>query len=119
MEKELKEYGLTLRESDSPDREVIDFEICDGDDNVAWVWGGTPDDVEVECDHPYECIEWGDDDERGVCPLCGATCDWHYEEEDGHEVREPHNWHAPGKPSGLIGEYIEQLRKLVDHAELV
>lgn len=29
-----------------------------------------------ECEH--EDIEWGDDDERGVCLNCGAECDWHW-----------------------------------------
>ena len=31
------------------------------------------------CEHTR--IEWGDDDERGVCKNCGAECDWHYETE--------------------------------------
>lgn len=120
MEEKLKEYGLTLRESDSQDRELIDFEICDDDDNVAWVWGGTPDDVEVECNHPYQCIEWGDDDERGECKLCGATCDWSYEEDDeGHKTKEPHTWHAPEKQGGIIGECLDNIRKLAENAKLV
>ena len=36
MEKELKEYGLTIRESDNPERQLIDFTIEDEEDNVAW-----------------------------------------------------------------------------------
>lgn len=133
MEDKLEEYGLEVRESDNPERQLIDFDISDEEDNVAWVWGDSPEDAEVECDHPYQCIEWGDDDERGVCLLCGATCDWHYEnqvvseghDEDGRytcqtaDVRVPHDWYMPRKASGMIGEYIEQLRKLIDHAELV
>ena len=31
------------------------------------------------CTHPEESIEFGEDDERGECKLCGATCDWHWE----------------------------------------
>lgn len=47
------------------------------------------------CEH--EDIEWGDDDERGECQACGATCDWHYErvfpygKEEWERV--PHEWH--------------------------
>lgn len=53
-----------------------------------------------DCEHID--IEWGDDDERGVCRDCGAQCDWHYEKEviDNYpdsikefEVRVPHEWH--------------------------
>lgn len=54
----------------------------------------------MDCEHID--IEWGDDDERGVCRDCGAQCDWHYEKEviDNYpdsikevEVRVPHEWH--------------------------
>lgn len=55
---------------------------------------------DLDCDHIN--IEWGDEDERGVCTDCGAVCDWHYEKEiiDNYpdyvkevEVRVPHEWH--------------------------
>ena len=41
-----EEYGLTIFESEAPDREVIDFSVYDSDrdDNVAWGWGGRPQD---------------------------------------------------------------------------
>ena len=120
MEDKLKEYGLEIWESDNPERQPIDFDISDKEDNVAWIWGDSLEDAEVECNHPYQCIEWGDDDEQGACLLCGATCDWHYEEDsEGHKEREPHDWYMARKASGLIGEYIEQFRKLINHVELV
>lgn len=74
----------------------------------------------ISCDHPEHLVEYGDDDERGVCPICGATCDWTWEldvvneghDEDGEyycqtgQVRVPTEWHEPKKPGGVIGEYI-------------
>ena len=54
----------------------------------------------MACEHID--IEWGDDDERGVCQECKATCDWHWENEvvDNYpdyikevKVRVPHEWH--------------------------
>ena len=51
------------------------------------------------CDHAY--WEHNDIDERGYCPDCGATCDWHYEKDfDGEREymgAEPIEWHAPGE----------------------
>ena len=46
MEKELESYGLYFRENDAKDRENIDFIIEDKYDNVAFVWGDRPDNVE-------------------------------------------------------------------------
>lgn len=52
------------------------------------------------CEH--ENIEYGDDDERGVCLDCGATCDWHWEKDldDNYpdyikeiEIRVPDKWY--------------------------
>ena len=52
------------------------------------------------CEHIN--IEYGDDDERGVCEECGATCDWHWENDviDNYpddirqiEVRVPDCWY--------------------------
>lgn len=69
------------------------------------------DDIEDLCDVdcPHESIEWGDDDERGECLDCGATCDWHWakdvvegEDCDGNytakevNVREVLQWHPRG-----------------------
>lgn len=111
IEKELDQYDLRLRESDNPERLPIDFSIEDDDDNICWVWGKNVDDVEVECNHPYQCIDWGDDDECGECELCGAQCEWHWVAGDGsYKDREPHSWHRPDKVSGLISKYLESLR---------
>ena len=109
---ELKEYGLTLRESDSPDRDLVDFTIEDGENNVAWVWGNKPDDVDFECSHPYQCIEFGDGrEEQGECLLCGAYCDYHYEEDDeGNKAPEPHEWYPRRDVGGLIGKYLKELK---------
>lgn len=54
-----------------------------------------------ECQHMH--VTYGDDDERGVCDWCGATCDWHYEKsfcsvEDHNwweEDRVPDKWYPP------------------------
>lgn len=118
----LARLDCVVRESDNPDRQNIDFAITDIEDNVAWVWGDMLDSIEWECNHPDECIEYGDDDERGECLLCGATCDWHYENEvvseghgeDGHytcitdDVPHPHDWHSPRVLSGMLKEYVEE-----------
>lgn len=108
---ELKGYGLNLRESDSPDRDLVDFTIEDGEDNVAWVWGHNPSDGDWECDHPYQCIEFGDGEEQCECLLCGSFGDYHYDkDEEGHDVPEPHEWYPRRDVGGLIGEYLEELK---------
>lgn len=111
MEEELKKYNLKLRESDDSERDLIDFSIEDEEDNIAWVWGNDYNDVDWECNHPYECVEFGDIDEQGECILCGSYCDWHYEKDDeGHKVPEPHEWYTRRNVGGLIKKYIEELR---------
>ena len=127
MEKEFEKLGLKIHHkeyhgnSDDPDDyEPIDFSIDDGTDNVAWVWGSHPiNDVEVECNHPEEAIEWGDDDECGECLLCGDQCTWRWVEEEEYESDGVHSktgykeigeWiHTNNK--GMIGEYIKELQK--------
>lgn len=133
MEKELKKYGLSVcwrnqdgrNSSDPDDYEPIDFSIDDGVDNVAWVWGSNPSsDVQIECNHPDELIEFGDDDERGVCPICGATCDWGWVNDvvdEGHEdgmyyaytgnTRVISQWHTPEKIGGIVGRYLKHLQE--------
>ena len=135
FDKELKKYGLkvyhkeyqpTTDDPDDYDVEPIDFSIDDGTDNVAWVWGSEPfHDVEIECNHPEECIEWGDDDECGECLLCGAQCNWGWVDDvvnegydgDGNyyvqtgKVREISDWHSEGKFKGLIGKYLKHLQE--------
>ena len=69
MEQLLEKYGLTIRESDNPDRKPIDFTIEDGNDNVCWVWGDTPDDVKIECDHAV--IDY---DKCNNCGKCADVC---------------------------------------------
>ena len=112
IENAFAEYGLKVFESDAKDRDLIDFDVLDGQDAIAWVWGNDPNDLEVECDHPYQAIEFGDDDERGECKICGATCDWHWENNFEERTREPHEWYADNK--GLIKAYadaeLEQMR---------
>lgn len=116
MKEELKEYGLHVRWSDNPDREPIDFSIEDDNDNIAWVWGSEPwNDVQVECNHPHELIEFDDDETVGECILCGATCDWHYQTsaDDGYTIKEriPHEWYSPKKIGGVIGKYLKYLQE--------
>ena len=121
MEDKLKEYGLKLHENDSPDRYEVDFTIEDSEDNVAWVWGYGLNDVEFECNHPYECVEFGDDDEQGQCMLCGSYCDYEIKEEwldEGHDedgkcigkiiqTREPIEWYPRRNIGGIIGDYLK------------
>lgn len=121
MSDELRDYGLTLSESDTPGREPVDFAIEDSHDNVAAVWGAKPDDVDWECDHPYQCIEWDTDDDSaptGQCLLCGSYCSGHYEADignvedyhwSGREAR-PTEWHPRKTVGGLIGKYLEELK---------
>lgn len=120
MEEELKEYGFNVRWSDDPDREPIDFSIEDGEDNIAWVWGSNPfSDVQIECNHPSECVIFDDDEPVGECAICGATCDCHYEADEGNvedyywsgRTLVPHEWYPPKKIGGIVGKYLEQLRK--------
>lgn len=107
----LKEYGLKLHESDDPDRYEVDFNIEDDEDNVAWVWGYGLNDVDFECNHPYQCIDFGDGEEQCECLLCGSFGDYHFEEDDeGHKVPEVHEWYPRREAGGLIGEYLEDLR---------
>ena len=118
FENKLKALGLSLHESDAPDRDQIDFTIMDAEDDVCWVHGDAHG-VSIDCDHPYESIEWVDDDECGICHLCGAECTWHWEHEEEYEgtdengdvestkldYREPDEW-SERQGEGLIGEYL-------------
>lgn len=132
IENELKKYGLKIyhrehnaMKEDPDDYEPIDFSIDDGSDNVAWVWGSEPfRDWQVECNHPEECLDWGDDDECGECLLCGAQCTWRWVEEEEYErtdeygyvissktgYRDIAEWHnTPNK--GIIGKYMKYLQE--------
>ena len=112
IDEQLAEFGLRMRQSDDPEREAIDFTVEDEEDNVAYVWGSEPwNDIQVECNHPYQCIEFGDHDEQGECLLCGAMCDWHGEpDEEGHAYPTPHEWYS-GELGGILGDYIKELQR--------
>lgn len=53
------------------------------------------------CEH--EEVIYGDDYERGTCKQCGATCDWHWEDDSGSvedyhwegKERVPDKWYPP------------------------
>lgn len=113
---EIVNNGLHIRWSVDKDREPIDFCIEDDHDNAVWVWGSDPwNDVQIECNHPNEYIEFDDDETVGECTLCGATCDWHYNvsADDGYTVKErvPHEWYKPKKIGGIVGRYLEELQE--------
>lgn len=120
MKDALAEYNLKVRYNDAPDAEPIDWIIYDDEDNVAFVWGSEPwKDVQVECNHPDQCIEYDDDEPVGICALCGATCDCHYEVDDG-SVEDyawsgrrlvPTSWAMSKEPGGIIGDYLKDLQK--------
>lgn len=132
MEKEIEKLGFKIYHkehhgnSDDPDDyEPVDFTIANSEDNVAWVWGSHPtNDVVVECNHPEEALDWGDDDECGECLLCGDQCMWQWRtvyEYEGREdngdiimskdgYREIGEWHHTGN-KGLIGKYLEEMAK--------
>ena len=118
MEKELKDLGLTILYNEAEDRKPIDFSIADEEDNVCWVWGEKGD-IEVECSHPSCAVEYDDDDPVGECAICGATCDCHYEADNGN-VEEyawsgrklvPHEWYFPKKIGGIVGDYLKELQE--------
>ena len=112
MEEKLKDYGLHVEHSEDPERETIDFEIRDSHDGLyAMVWGNKPSyDVQIDCEH--DIVEYDDDETVGECLICGATCDWHYEEDDeGNKVRVPHEWYPPKKIGGIVGRYLKELQE--------
>ena len=112
MENELKEYGLHTEQSEDQDREPIEFEIRDNHDELyATVWGSEPSyDVQIDCNH--DIVEYDDDETQGECVLCGATCDWHYENDgEGHKERTPHEWYHPKKIGGIVGKYLKKLQE--------
>lgn len=108
---ELADLGLHIEESKDEDRKAIDFSITDGYKS-CWVWGNKPNDLEVDCEHPI--VEFDDDETVGECPVCGATCDWHYESynDDGYTVsdRIPHQWHNNKEIGGLVSKIIEDTK---------
>lgn len=108
-----EEYDMDIVENNDSNRQFIDFSIENEDRTVATVWGDRFDDVDWECSHPYECVDFGDDTEdQGECLLCGAYCDWHKVPDEytpGHP--EPHEWYPRRDIGGIIKLYIEELRE--------
>ena len=123
-EKAEEDYNLSVffknnthNSSDPDDYMAIDFDIYEDGDKIASVWGSTKKDVDWDCDHAE--ILWGDDDEKGECLICGALCDWHWEEDvvdEGHDddgnytcqtanIRVPHDFYWAKTPSAYI-KYI-------------
>lgn len=112
INQELMVYGLKLVESDDLNRQKIDFVLQDEEDNIFWCWGEQPNDVDWECNHPYQCIDFGDSNEKCECLLCGSFGDYHYDkDEEGHDVPEPHEWYPRRDVGGLIGEYLKELER--------
>ena len=119
MEEALKDLDLHIEHSEAEDREPIDFEIRNSVDELcATVWGSEPfNDIEVDCNHPEEAIDYhyDDDHHQGRCELCGAWCDVGHQKsaDDGYEINEPfvEEWYYPNRIGGIIGDYIEKLRK--------
>ena len=124
----LQELKLRIEHSEAEDREPIDFDVRDTetDERYATVWGSDPwHDIQCDCEHPLELVEFGDEDERGECLICGATCDWRNVEEIEYEgsdeygnpigsksgYKEIGQWHEAEELGGVIGDYIKQLRK--------
>lgn len=112
MNEELKEYDLHVEYSEADDREPIDFEIRDDHGELyATVWGSHPtDDVQIDCEH--DIVEYKDDEKQGECPICGAVCDWHYEDDgEGHQERAPHEWFEPVGIDGIVGRELKRLQE--------
>ena len=115
MEEALKEFDLHVEYSEAENREPIDFEIRDNHGELyATVWGSEPwNDVQIGCDHDF--VEYDDDETVGECPICGATCYWHYQEsaDDGYIIKErvPHEWISPDKIGGIVGKHLKKLQE--------
>lgn len=120
MWEKLKEYDLMLCLNESPDSKPIDIVAYDDEDDVvASMYGDSPtDSIQVECTHPSQCVEFDDDEPVGWCALCGASCDCHYELDEGN-VEDyfwsgrrlvPTEWTTPKKPGGIFGEYLKELQ---------
>lgn len=119
----LEEFGLSIKESDAPDRMPIDFSIEDAEDNVAWVWGDFRG-VDWECNHPLQCVEFDNDEPVGECLLCGSHCDYCWTKEivdEGHDddgnyyahegdVREIVNWYPRREVGGAIAKILEEMK---------
>ena len=104
-------YTIEYRDVEG-DTYPIDFVVRDEEDNiVATVWGWKADDVDVDCDHPEE-PEFGDKDECGFCPICGAECIWHEEENEDGKERVVDAWSIPMVQNCLIKRELDNVSKV-------
>lgn len=111
IEKDLEQYDLHIEYAEEPE-EPIDFEIRDKQGELyATVWGSNPfNDVQIDCNHDF--VEYDDDETVGECPICGATCNWHYENDnDGHRERVPYDWLTGDVISGIVGRELKRLKE--------
>lgn len=116
MEEELKEYDLHIVESEKEDRCPVDFEIRDNYNTFcAEVWGDDASDIQIVCEHPT--VEFDDDETVGECPVCGATCTWHWDisADDWYVVKDRmvDSWERPDRIGGIVGKYIKDLPRRV------
>ena len=111
MQEELKEYDLHIVESEKGDRYPVDFEIRDNYNTFcAEVWGEDAEDMQIVCEHPT--VEFDDDETVGECPVCGATCTWHWDvsADDGYVVKDRivDSWEQPKEIGGIVGRYFKK-----------
>lgn len=116
MEEELKEYDLHIVESEKEDRCPVDFEIRDEYNTFcAEVWGEDTEDMQIVCEHPT--VEFDDDETVGECPVCGATCTWHWDisADDGYVVKDRmvDSWEQPKEIGGIVGKHLKDLPRRV------
>ena len=114
LEDSLDEYGLHVVQSEKNDRTKIDFRIVDENGTFcAEVSGDDPNYVEIDCEHPV--VEFGDEEETGECPICGAWAVWHWQEsaDDGYTIKEQvvDTWDYQNVPGGIIGNYLKELKR--------
>lgn len=103
------EFGLIFVDSEASNKRHIDISIKDDGEEVAYIFGDNIEDLDWECKHPSQCVEYDDDETVGTCALCGSWCNWHKEDiGDGNTERVPHDWYPRKNVGGLIREYIKQ-----------
>lgn len=114
MKEQLSEFDLWVEQNVNSE-EPIDFSVKDGaGETCCDVWGSNPfNDVQVECNHPT--VEFDDDETVGECPICGATCSWHWQTsgDDGYTITERvvDSWEKPKEIGGILGKYIQELKE--------
>lgn len=123
LEATLKDMGLRAIRNDSDMDDTLlvirnlDDEKDEDEDDIAAVWGDV-DNPDWDCAHPSDFIEYSSDDEQGVCPICGATCEWHWAKAilDDYpdsirevEVRKVDEWHEPSELSALLGKCLAEI----------